>query len=89
MISFGVLCDTYAPPKFKDKFYKVVVRTILLYGQSVGEIKMIWIYEEETRRRTSEELIIAGTSKGKDKSKKYWGKIIRKDYMMQLQVIGA
>ncbi|KAG5583283.1 hypothetical protein H5410_053910 [Solanum commersonii] len=35
-LKFGVLCDKYMSLRLKGKFYRVVVRPTMLFGQSVG-----------------------------------------------------
>ncbi|XP_070050899.1 uncharacterized protein [Nicotiana tomentosiformis] len=38
-LSFGVLCDKNVPPRVKGKFYRVVVRSTMLYGVECCPVK--------------------------------------------------
>ncbi|XP_070008003.1 uncharacterized protein [Nicotiana sylvestris] len=38
-LASGVLCDKNVPPKFKGKFYRVVVRPAMLYGAECWPVK--------------------------------------------------
>ncbi|KAG5570559.1 hypothetical protein H5410_060325 [Solanum commersonii] len=42
-LAFGVLCDKKVPPKLKVKFYRVVVRPILLYGTECWPAKNSYV----------------------------------------------
>lgn len=45
----SVLCDKNVPPRHKRKFYRVVVRPIILYGLSVGPSKISYTEVESSR----------------------------------------
>ncbi|XP_070055348.1 uncharacterized protein [Nicotiana tomentosiformis] len=36
----GVLCDKNVPPRFKGKFYRVVVRPVMLYGVECWDVEI-------------------------------------------------
>ncbi|XP_019252905.1 PREDICTED: uncharacterized protein LOC109231721 [Nicotiana attenuata] len=38
-LTYGILCDRNVPPRLKDKFYKVVVRPIMLHGVEKDRIR--------------------------------------------------
>lgn len=38
-LAFSVLCDKYVSLRLKDMFYRVVVRSTMLFGQSVGQLR--------------------------------------------------
>ncbi|XP_070015931.1 uncharacterized protein [Nicotiana sylvestris] len=69
--SFGVLCDKNVPPRLKGKFYKVVVRSAMLYRaecrpvkkshvqkMSVAEMRMLrWMCEHTRKDKIRNEVI--------------------------------
>lgn len=42
-LASGVLCDKNVPPRFKGKFYKVVVRLAILYAAVCWPVKSLYV----------------------------------------------
>ncbi|KAM3216003.1 hypothetical protein P3L10_025443 [Capsicum annuum] len=116
-LASGVLCDKKVSPKLKGKFYRVAVRSAMLYRVEFWPVKNSHIQKMKTIRekvgvtpvenkmrevrlkwfghvmrkgmdasvRRCERLALDGFRRGRGRSKKYWGEVIRRD-MEQLQL---
>lgn len=45
-VTYAILCYKKVPPKFKGKFYQVVVRRTMLYGHSVCQSRTLTFKDE-------------------------------------------
>ncbi|KAF3681691.1 putative ubiquinol-cytochrome c reductase complex chaperone CBP3 -like protein [Capsicum annuum] len=84
-LASGVLCYKRVSPKFKDKFYKFTVRSVMLYGTGCWPVKNFHIQKFKVTEMRMLCWMCGLTGWGRGTSKKYWSGVIRHD-MEQLQL---
>ncbi|XP_019262842.1 PREDICTED: uncharacterized protein LOC109240629 [Nicotiana attenuata] len=63
--AFGILCDKNMPPRFKGKFYRVVVRPTILYWAEYWPVKKSYVQKIKAAKMRMLKWICVHTRKDK------------------------